>query len=341
MTTFKNRYVALGKESTYGTAVSATTYGEMDDESFSEEFDMLNRDDMNLFATEKITTGKHSSSGSVNGVYQPDFFIMTLIHGVFGRHTPGGTAGVDDKLEHDVNASVLPSYTIRVGRDDKEIVYPGQVVESISISANVGEYVMFSASLVGCKTETSLGTLATATHTYSGDAAVFVGAYVNFEDQATSSAFSSLVQSIDFEIKTNRDVDNTFTLGHQTYKRAPPMQRLEVTGNVTFHKAVLNADVAVDEPKFEELIAGHLNDGTAANPAISILLEVDSNNKARFDFFSVHYGTPSTNVSGRDTQTMSVPFTALYDVGEGQIALCTFSSEDTKFKGGGAVDLDA
>lgn len=341
MTTFKNRYVALGKESTYGTAVAATTYGEMDDESFSESFDMMNRDDMNLFSTEKIRTGKHSTSGSVNGVYQPDFFVMTLMHGVFGRHTPGSTPGVDDKLEHDVNASVLPSYTIRVGRDDKEVIYPGQVVESISISANVGEYAMFSASLVGCKTTTTFATLATATHTYAGDAAHFVGAYVNFEDTATSSANSALVQSVDFEIKTNRDTDQAYTLGDDTYIRAPPMQRLEVSGNLTFHKAVLAADVAVDEPTYAELLAGHLNDGTAANPAISILLEVDSNNKARFDFFSVHYGTPSTNVSGRDSQTMSVPFTALYDASEGQIALVTFSSADTKLKGGGAVDMDA
>ena len=340
MTSMANRYVAIGRESTYGTAVTVDAYGEIDDESFTESFDLLGRDDMNRFGTQKMVRSKNFASGTVNAVFQPDFFIMRLLHGAYGKHTPGGTPGVNDKLEEGTG-STFGSFTVKIGRDDKEYVYPGQVVESISISANVGEYVMFSASLTGKNTTTSLATLATPTYDFTWDAAHFVGAYVNFEDTASNSAFSKLVQSIDFEIKMNRDMDNSYNLGDSSCTREPPIQRREITGNITFHKAVQSADVAVDEPTFVELLQGHLNDGTTANPAISCMFEVDSNNFVRFDFFKVHYGVPVTNVSGRDTQTMTVPFTVLFDETNGEMSEVLFSSESTKLKGGSAVDMDA
>jgi len=340
MTTFANRYVAVGEESTYGTAVAADAYGEVDDESFAENFDLLGRDDLNRFGTQKMTDGKHYAEGGINAALQPDFFVMRLIHGVYGIRTPGGTPGVGDTLG-ETTASSLKSFTVRIGRDDNEAVYPGQVVQSISISANVGEYAMFSANLTGKKTTTTLASLGTPAYDYTGDAAHFVGAYVNFEDLATNSAFSSLVQSIDFEINTNRDMDNSYTLGSDTCVRAPPVQRREITGNITFHKAVLSGDVAVDEPHFTELLQGHLADGTDSNPAISILYEVTALDYIRFDFFKVHYGVPVTNVSGRDSQTMTVPFTVLYDPTYAAMSKVTFSSTSTKLKGGGAVDMDA
>ena len=338
MTTFANRYIGIGKESTFGSAVASDAYGEMDDESFTENFDVLTRGDITRFGATKATDSKHYLEGSVNGPLQPDFFIMRLINGVYGAHTPGGTAGVDDNLSEG-GANTLPSFTVRIGRDDNNYEYAGQVVSSFSVSANVGEYAMFSATLTG-QGGNSIGALSSPSYDYTGDAAHFVGAYVNFEDLATNAAYSKLVQSIDFEINTNRDLDNSYGLGDSTCIRAPPMQMREISGNITFHKAVLSGDVVVDEPHYTELEAGHLNSGTAANPAISILFEVDSLNKIRFDFFKVHYGVPTTSISGRDSQTMSVPFTALYDATSG-MSKVTFSSESTKLKGGSATDMDA
>ena len=103
---------------------------------------------------------------------------------------------------------------------------------------------------------------------------------------------------------------------------------------------VKGVGVVVDEPTFTELEGGHLNSGSASNPAISALFEVDSLNKIRFDFFKVHYGAPTTGISGRDSQTMTVPFTALYDT-TAAMSKVTFSSASTKLKGGGATDMDA
>tara|TARA_R110000824_G_scaffold54438_6_gene150182 strand:- start:39 stop:1064 length:1026 start_codon:yes stop_codon:yes gene_type:complete len=341
MTTFANRYIGIGKESTYGSASGSDAYGEMDDENFSENFDLLTRADITRFGSTKSIDSKHYGEGTVNGVLQPDFFIMRLLNGVYGNHTPGGTPGIADTLAESAG-NTLPSFTVRIGRDENAHEFTGQVVESVSVSATVGEYAMFSASLTGKGQNTSLLSLASPSYDYTGDAAHFVGAYVNFEAPATNSNYSKLIQSIDFEIKTNRDMDNSYGLGDATCTRAAPMQLREITGNITFHKAVLSGDVtSFDEPHYTELLAGLLQDGTTAAPALSALFYVDSLNYIRFDFPKVHYGAPTTSISGRDSQTMSVPFTVLYDAAETFMSKVTFSSASTKLKGGGATDMDA
>tara|TARA_A100001201_G_scaffold8091_1_gene12654 strand:- start:1520 stop:2578 length:1059 start_codon:yes stop_codon:yes gene_type:complete len=348
MTTFANRYVSVAVEHAFGDAQSVDAYGEVDEESFNETFDVLQRPDMNRYGAQKAVDSKHYASGSFSMPLQPDQFTMICLHGVMGTHTQGSTPGVNDKLE-ELATGELPSYTFRVGRDDKEYTFAGQVIESISVSSSVGEYAMMTVNTTGCKAQhkasdgstISLGSLATPAYTYTGDAAHFVGAYVNFEDLATTSAYSKLVQSIDFEISTNRDMDNSYTLGSDTCVRAPPIQLREISGSITFSKAVLSGDVAVDEPDFADLLgSGSFHHGTASNPAISVLFQVDSNNEIRFDFFKVHYDAPQTNVSGRDTQTMTVGFTALYDETTTDMMEILFSSEDTTLKGGSNVDID-
>ena len=349
MTTFANRYVSVAVEHAFGDAQAVDAFGEIDEESFNETFDVLQRPDMNRYGAQKAVDSKHYASGSFSMPLQPDQFTMICLHGVMGTHTQGSTPGVDDKLE-ELATGELPSYTFRIGRDDKEYTFAGQVIESISVSSSVGEYAMMTVNTTGCKaqhkasdsTSIALATLDDPAYTYTGDAAHFVGAYVNFEDLATTSAYSKLVQSIDFEISTNRDMDNSYTLGSDTCVRAPPIQLREISGSITFSKAVLSDDVAVDEPDFGDLLgSGSFHHGTASNPAISVLFQVDSNNKIRFDFFKVHYDAPQTNVSGRDTQTMTVGFTALYDETTTDMMEILFSSEDTTLKGGSNVDIDS
>ena len=342
MTTFANRYVGIGRESTFGSAVASDAYGEVNDESYAENFDVLTRADITRYGAEKAIDTKHYATGSFTMPLQPDFFCMRLLHGLYGTHTPGGTPGVADTLTEVITAP-LDSFTVRIGRDDNAHEFAGQVVESVSVSASIGEYAMTTANLTGKGANTTLASLASPAYDYSGDAVHFAGAYVNFEDPATNTNYSKLVQSIDFEIKSNRDLDNSYTLGSSTCARAPPITLREITGSITFHKAVLSGDVAVDEPHYTELLAGHLHNGNASNPAISVLFEVDALNYIRFDFSKVHYGVPETSVSGRDSQTMTVPFTVLYDdsVGFAAMSKVTFSSESTKLKGGGATDMDA
>lgn len=313
------RYVSVGKESTFNSAIAAEAVGEVESEGFQQSYDILKREDMNYYGSAKAITSKLYSEGSVSMPLQPDDFTLMLLHGIMGNDTAAsGATGVRTFSELGPSSTTaLPSYTFHVGRDDKEHIFPGQVIESVSVSASIGEYSMLTVSTTGAKQSSSTATLATAVPSYTGDAAHFSKSFVRFENTATNSAHSNLVQSIDFEIKTNRDIDNSYNLSEDTCVRPPPSTMREVSGSLTFHKALLTGDVADNEPFFEELRPGtaNLNNPSASTPALSVLFEVDASNWMRFDFFKLIYEMPETSVSGRDSQTMTVNFHGLYDLG--------------------------
>ena len=76
------------------------------------------------------------------------------------------------------------------------------------------------------------------------------------------------------------------------------------------------------------------NPGSAA-PAMSVRFDASPSSAAgtrivRFDFYKLHYEMPETSVSGRDSQTMTVNFSGLYDVGDAN-AMCkiTWCTDDS------------
>ena len=260
------RYVKIVKESSSdynpNSSPSGGVVGEVESESFQQSYDVMKRNDMNYQGAKAIVS-KKTAEGSISMALQPDAFVFTCLHGIMGEDIEG--SGATDQrtfAELDVNEQgVLPSYTFKVGRDDKEHVFGGQVIESISVSASVGEYAMMTVNTVGAGQKSSTETLSTAVPTYTGDAAHFAKSYVNFEANATSSAKSNLVQSVDFEIKTNRDIENSYSLSSETCIRAPPITTREISGSLTFHKSLLTGDVASNEPFFDELMGATATNG--------------------------------------------------------------------------------
>ena len=66
---------------------------------------------------------------------------------------------------------------------------------------------------------------------------------------------------------------------------------------------------------------------SSTTPAISVLFRAGTGDDIRFDFFKVQYEMPETSVSGRDSQTMTVNFHALYDLGQANaMAKCIVTS---------------
>ena len=45
-----------------------------------------------------------------------------------------------------------------------------------------------------------------------------------------------------------------------------------------------------------------------------------------FNFYKIRFEAPESNVSGRDTQTMSVPFVALYSPDDSKMMDCTLQT---------------
>lgn len=306
MSGFTNRYVGLVKESTYGTDPgSAYVYGEVDDESMKHNYDVLQRTDMSRYGAAKSNTGKEYSEGDINMAMLADNFTGLVLTGLFPTDTVGT---IDAGLYPHVytEAGTDRSFTMKVGREEKQHTYTGVVVDSLSVSANLNEYAMVSASFMG-KAESAVASLATPSFN-TNDALYFSDAKVFFNGDATAS---NLVKSISFDINMNRDGDNACGLGDATYVRAPPFQRREVSGTIEFNKIIHTA--VESEPTYTELTAA---DGLElSGSGIELKVQFGDESVAdvlTFNFYKIRFEAPDANVSGRDTQTMTVPFVALF-----------------------------
>ena len=271
MVEFLNRYVSIQKESTYGTEPTAGTgngevFGEVDDESLATTYDLMTRQDMSRPIVGKSVTGTERSEGDINLAMQVDDFVGNLLYAFFpqdAQSTPSGSIQKHILTEPSLtsaSAGVYPSFTVRVGREEKEHTFTGMVANSLSVSASVGEYVMLSVGFLG-KSESAPAALATPTFDGAAlDALYFANGTVKFDDGSGSApAASASVKSISFDINLNRDTDNAYAIGSPTYGRAPPAQRREISGTIEFNK-VLYGDQSLDEPDYDALVA---SDGAA------------------------------------------------------------------------------
>lgn len=321
-----NRYVSLELEDAYGAENSSANpiyYGEVDDESFATRMDLLTRQDMSHYGSAKSVTGGEYSEGGYNMAVQLDTFLGATLLAFFPKYSFSDPLHfweepTDGTHAYASDADAYDSYTIRVGREDKEHTYVGMMANRLSLTANVGEYVMMSVDWVGCR-EKATATLANTNGTLSFegdalDALYFANGSVLFNNNG--SAATGIVKSVSFEINMNRDTDNAYALGNSTYVRQPPSQRREVTGTIEFNQIIHTA--VNDSPTYDTLID---EDGLAYNPgssndALTLLFQEESNGNTNFlkiEFFNIRFEAPEASVSGRDTQTMSVGFVALYD----------------------------
>ena len=321
MVEFNNRYVSIQKEgSTYGSVSGGGTevFGEVDDESFVHEYDLLTRQDMSRPIASKSVTGTERSSGGMNLAVQLDGFVANVMRAFF-KDSASGTVHT---FTEPATTDVLPSFTIKVGRESAEHEYTGMVGESFSISASINEYVMLSADFVG-KAQTYAeggGSLATSI-SYAGDALdalYFSNGEVFFDDGSGNTTKSASVKSFTLDVSLNRDTDNAYALGNSTYERAPKAQRREISGSIELNQVVFGASPATDDPSYDNLIKadGDLYNPSGATPAIKLKFnEEEGTDHLEISLYKVRFEAPEASVSGRDSNTMTVNFVGLYDVG--------------------------
>lgn len=331
MVEFLNRYVSIQKEAVYGTAPASNErgvsngerFGEVDDESLGTTYDLMTRQDMSRPIAAKSVTGTERSEGDINLAVQVDDFVGNLLYSFFPQDDYDGSA--DPIFKHTLtepsltsaSAGVYPSWTIRVGREEKEHTFAGMMTNSLSISATVGEYVMMSVGFVG-QSEDAPDSLVTPTFDGAAlDALHFANGTVKFDDgTGNAPAATASIKSISFDINLNRDTDNAYGLGNATYGRAPPAQRREISGTIEFNK-VLYGNQTLDEPDYTQLVASNGMEYSALTnirPVMSLnFVDEAAADFIKFDFFKIRFEAPEASVSGRDTNTMSVNFVALYD----------------------------
>jgi hypothetical protein len=317
MTDFDNRFVALKKESSYGTPSGSYVFGEVDDESIRHTFDLLTREDMSRYGSAKSVTGKEFSEGSVNMAMIGDNFMGNILMGIMGTDTVGSIA--DGLYPHTfTEAGTLASYTFLVGREDKEHLYKGCVIDSLSVSAALNEYASVSFNLMGKSEDiASLAAVGTTSPTFADnlDALYFSNAKVFFNGNATAT---DAVADISFDINLNRDGDNACALGSTTYVRAPPVQRRVVTGSITFNQVVHSS--TIDEPTYTQLTTADGHELSGSGVELKVQFGDDSTaDILTFNFYKIRFEAADANVSGRDTNTMTVNFVGLYSVDDSKM----------------------
>lgn len=311
---FDDRYVSIEKETTYGTdPASSAVFGEVDDETLKHIYDTLVREDMSRYAAQKVVRGREYCEGSLNLVMMTDDFTSNLIRGIYATDTVTGSAApYSHTLTEGTSAGgeVYPSFSLHVGRTGQDHTFTGMTVNRMSVSASVGEFTSMSFDLQG-KSEGAVGSLSTPTYP-TNDPCFFANADVFFNNNSTKA---DSVKSMDFEISVDRDLDSGFSLGNLTLTQAPPTTRRSASGNIEFNKAVYTA--SNDEPTYDQLTQNSgstfLYDASSGNTALKFVFEETTDRDITFSFFKVFFEAPDASVSGRDHQTMTVPFMALYE----------------------------
>ena len=312
---FDDRYVSIEKETTYGTDPdSAPKYGEVDDESLKHTYETLVKEDMSRFAAQKVVRGKEYCEGSLNAVMMTDDFTALLIRGMYATDTVTGAADpYTHTMEEGTSSShVYPSFSLHVGRTARDHTFTGMTVNRMSVSASVGEFTSMSFDLQGQGEAASSATMKTPTYP-TNDPCFFANADVFFNNDSTKAAS---VKSMDFEISVDRDLDSGFSLGDLTLVQAPPVTRRSASGTIEFNKAVYTA--SNNEPTYDQLTQNSgstfLYDASASGEtALKMVFEETTNRDITFSFFKVFFEAPDASVTGRDHQTMTTPFMALYE----------------------------
>tara|TARA_R110000824_G_scaffold28416_1_gene95476 strand:+ start:2609 stop:3670 length:1062 start_codon:yes stop_codon:yes gene_type:complete len=324
MASFANRYVAVQREgATYGTGAGAVLYGFVDDENLKQSYDIIERNDMSYWSAHNSAVGKQYTEGDLNFVLQADDFCGMLVYCAMGgdNAVSSGTHNFVEKVSND-----LPSFSVTVGRDDRNHSFTGMMVSRMSISATAGEYVTASFSLIG-KSEGATTALATPDwgvgDNKSGANAVdgmhFKDSSVRFMADAQDSIY---VRSFTIELNNNLDTDNACALGSDTFTRKPIMQRREVSGTLEFTRPLYDTTGGTatpsmeSEPTYNELTAaGGLEDANTTY-AVKLILS-DGTNATNILLYNVRYEAPQAGVSGRDAETMSVGFKAYMNLAAG------------------------
>lgn len=153
------RYIGMGKETTYGTAVAATRYGETisslkPDQGWKIPKPVAYR------AFMKKYLGPYRTRGNIGDfAVEPENLIGELLLGVFGS-----VASVQQDtvayLHTFSPADTLPSHTVRVGSEQTERILPGGLIESLTVHFAHDDVINAKAEVLSgfVETKASLGT---------------------------------------------------------------------------------------------------------------------------------------------------------------------------------------
>ena len=209
-----NRYVSIEKESTFGTEPSGTqTFGEVDDESFKQTFDLLVRSDMSRQVASKAVTNTKYGEGSFNFAVQPDDFMgnvllaflpVTAENDFYDSITGTGGFGYASGSGTAVKSTTIGYWEVRNGQQDAlNVAYTanlGTITLDNTTTAtwNTHNGVTVDATNLGYGIMGSPGGSTTGFYfSYSGVSGSTLTGVIEYSDHAMSAAFSNGTVAVD------------------------------------------------------------------------------------------------------------------------------------------------
>lgn len=450
-----SRYVSIEKESTYGTEPSGTQiYGEVDDESFKQTFELLTRTDMARQVASKATTNTKYGEGTINFAVQPDDFMGSIVaaflpvnvfaHFIDGldlsnatkagsslgeqtgsitfannasgntnatvapagfyrvysaaevgssgqfanmgltagqvyayitnpgeypnstdaptatlvglSHSGNGGSGTQPSPnnpavtfgggdahvfnEPTTDSHAYPSFTIRIGREDKEHTFTGMAATRLALTANLNEYVMASADFIGQKELAPAAIQTSGLNFSSADAMHFSKAELYVDGSVSKT---TKIRSISLEININRDLDSAYAVGQNTLTRMPPSRTREITGTMEFNEIIYDDTTGVKgEPTYQDLAdtaaSGTVHKIQTGSGIAALKFQFvgdESGDQIEIELYNVRFEAPEAAVSGRDPARMSVGFQAFFDNGPSSTVSGAGKAIQIKMRGSG------
>jgi len=326
------RYIKLDKEDTFGDGGQGndTKFLKVADADFQTEFEFDELEEINRASLEESYRVLKEGSGSWTMWGRANELPM-LLHALFGDVDMVDVgADVDTKqLNFEPDEDGIFSFEIEEGKPKKAYRYKGQLIQEMTITAEVGEVMTIEV--------TTTGNGASSSENKTDDDNID---YVDIEKCPPFRLVNASIEIGDTDKTNVRSVtitynnnisDDEHTLGSLDIQEEPPAQRREIEIDFEFSNE--------EDSVYDDFI-----DGTTAE--LDLTFETDTEiedghpYKMEWMFPKIQYREHSASQSGRDPVRADVPARALfeedyeYNNGDGNTTtdtevVCTLVCDDT------------
>lgn len=297
-----SRYLKLDKEDTFadGGAGDKTQFLKVADVDFQTEYEWNEIEEANRPFLEESYQTQRTGGGSFSMWGRADEMAL-ILHSLFGKciikdvGTPGESPY---QMNFEPDIAELFSLAISVGKDDKAYKYKGQMIQSVTITAEVGEVMTIEVETFGNGGVVEDKDAPNYVSPQDNPMFTLRNAVIDLGGEKRTD-----VQSITITIELNISEDE-HTLGSFDIQNQPPAQRRNIEIDMEFQ--------AEDDDLYQDFL-----DGTTAEliTTFETTKKIESGYPYGFKmiFPRIQYREFEASISGRDPIRSSVPAVALYD----------------------------
>ncbi len=296
------RYVALGVESAFGTAVAATKYIDVKDADIGDDFTFGDQEGVaDRHGIRKSEVQFKAGSGGWNMYIEAENGITRILEALMGQSASAvqgsGNLHTFDPL---TDTTDKPSLTVRKGFDVDEEIHPGRMLESLEVTFDAGDYLMGRVETVGMESDLALAAIGTPT--FATTKGLVARSGVLKIDAADVD-----VRSASVKIANAFETDDG-VIAEDSYKRALKDTRLAVDGSISWQDFQTAERTKFKNGTISTLLLQGIGPQIGAGPEVETFeLILDE----------IQYRELTWPMSGRDVRRMDTGFTALINAASG------------------------